>query len=462
MSNFEIFKSQRNKDVLFWKGFVYNEDGMLLDGAQRFRCRDRKCKGKVSFFKANRTLIEVSSHNHSNESTKSQVEISRKKIKTRAIETSERPKDIVAKEIITLNNRERCEAPKLKSMLDSVTRLRSKEFSHGILSQAGEDIPDSLKFTSKGHEFLMYDSGFDSYERFLIYCSQEQLIYLRKSKTWLIDGTFRCAPRDFNQMISIRGMISGKAYALAFIIINSKRERLYQKAFEILREKLNCSPQNIITDFEKGLIGATKMVFPEAHNYGCQFHHSQATWRKVQELGLASDFHNNEQIRIVYKKLMSLSFFPETEVLAVFNHLKTSFLLEATNEGVKTFINYFEKNYIMGTESSHYNINFWSCYHRVVNNIPRTINSSEAWHRSVNFQTVVKHPNLAKLVEVLQTEEDLTSFSLTRVCSGVEVPTPNIDYKKEWKLREVLRDHQIYDLESYFDTLFLIHTWKVE
>ena len=53
-----------------------------------------------------------------------------------------------------------------------------------------------------------------------------------------------------------------------------------------------------------------------------------------------------------------------------------------------------------------------------------------------------EHPNL---VDILKTEEDLTSFTLTRMCSSNEKPT---DFKNEWQTKGVLKNHDIYSVDS--------------
>ena len=145
-----------------------------------------------------------------------------------------------------------------------------------------------------------------------------------------------------------------------------------------------------------------------------------------------------------------------------FYQLKSTFFSETSNVGVRKFIEYFDRTYMSTTSSSQYQIGFWSCYDRVLKNIPRTINTSEAWHKSLNYQAAVKHPNLAKLVDILKTEEDLTSFTLTRVSSGIEIPTCKSDLKKEWQIRGVLKSRNIFNVDSYLEALEAIYQWKTD
>lgn len=51
-------------------------------------------------------------------------------------------------------------------------------------------------------------------------------------------------------------------------------------------------------------------MLPESAVKGCYFHFGQVLWTKVQNLGLAREFKENEEVRDAIKKFIALSFVP--------------------------------------------------------------------------------------------------------------------------------------------------------
>ena len=50
-------------------------------------------------------------------------------------------------------------------------------------------------------------------------------------------------------------------------------------------------------DYEVAAIQALKSIFPSCKISGCFYHFTQYLWKKIQELGLAVDYKNNEEVR---------------------------------------------------------------------------------------------------------------------------------------------------------------------
>lgn len=64
---------------------------------------------------------------------------------------------------------------------------------------------------SDGHRFLLYDNGIvdengkcNADERIVIFATDEVLLNLAKSSTWMMDGNFALAPVIFQQLYVIR------------------------------------------------------------------------------------------------------------------------------------------------------------------------------------------------------------------------------------------------------------------
>ena len=78
-----------------------------------------------------------------------------------------------------------------------------------------------------------------------------------------------------------------------YILLNSKRELLYETVFEsIIRNILKTSGcdlnfETIVTNQEIALINSIKKVFPKSQRISCLFHYKQNILRNLKSYGLA-------------------------------------------------------------------------------------------------------------------------------------------------------------------------------
>ncbi|CAF3909176.1 unnamed protein product [Rotaria sp. Silwood1] len=77
----------------------------------------------------------------------------------------------------------------------------------------------------------------------------------------------------------------------------------------------------IMSDFESGLISASKVEFPEVERRGCMFHHMQAMHRQVQQIGLATAYKEPEIPRDVLRQVFSLCLMPKDRVESHYQRL---------------------------------------------------------------------------------------------------------------------------------------------
>ena len=125
---------------------------------------------------------------------------------------------------------------------------------------------------------------------------------------------------------------------------------------------------------------------------------------------------------------------------------------------------YFEDNYICGNNGTDptYPISFWSTHDRVLQGIPKTNNSLEAWHSNISKVIVIvsPHPNIARCLEVLKQEEQFVSIQLKRLFSGVEIETTRSNFKELYKLQKLLENRDLYDDEGFSNALMTLQKWK--
>jgi hypothetical protein len=127
---------------------------------------------------------------------------------------------------------------KFKSLLDKCRRIKNAKYAD--YNSKFDDIPIFLQRDLQSQQFLQFDKGAGSLNRFLILFSNRNINYLETVETVLVDGTFWSVPSDFTQLITFNCFLFGKYYPLCFIIMNSKTQVSYIEAFSKLNELVKC------------------------------------------------------------------------------------------------------------------------------------------------------------------------------------------------------------------------------
>ncbi|KAI0979699.1 hypothetical protein GJ496_004653 [Pomphorhynchus laevis] len=319
------------------------------------------------------TFLTHKDHNHNNEKSKI---IKKQLLRAVVIESTESER--LTLEIITNNT----------SVLDDevVTDLYTYKYKASRINMAKnlryktsneelDDIPELLKKDLNGNPFVKYDNR-NLTRRIIIMFSDFAAEYFTDAEDILVDKTSWCVPGQFYQLCTFKVKVFGNLVPLVYILLPNKAEATYLEAFTILKTLLNISVSYIITDFEMGLINALKASF-ESTMGGCTSHLGQAAYMKLQRCGLSSLYNSDENFRRLIKMFLNLTYSPPDRVPTFFSLISENLLLNYSDAA--ELIEYFKRQYI-GDESrsSIYSILFWNCCLRVLNSIPRTINSLEA------------------------------------------------------------------------------------
>ncbi|RGB21452.1 hypothetical protein C1646_634599, partial [Rhizophagus diaphanus] len=98
-------------------------------------------------------------------------------------------------------------------------------------------IPESMKKTLNGSNFLIKDSTLDHNNRILIFTTVANLKQLELSSFWIMDGTFKTVPTIFKQLYTIHGSIGGNENSqimpLVYALMTSKSGKCYKGYFKI-------------------------------------------------------------------------------------------------------------------------------------------------------------------------------------------------------------------------------------
>ena len=168
---------------------------------------------------------------------------------------------------------------------------------------ADVNLQDDFKKTSNQADFLQYDSGPESQNRILVF-SPDSLERLADAETFYMDGTFSVAPRPFKQLYTIRIPFKDVSMTAVYAFLPNKRQETYTELFQAIVDKCNnrnlqLNVQTIVTDFEDAVLRAVAAVFGRQINHqGCFYHLTQATWRKIQHLGLVPLYNTDDDFRL--------------------------------------------------------------------------------------------------------------------------------------------------------------------
>ena len=151
---------------------------------------------------------------------------------------------------------------------------------------------------------------------------------------------------------------------------------------------------------------------------GCYFHLSQSMYRKIGKYGLIAAYSiKNSKVRRYYKYLQTLAFIPSDDVEFAFSQVK-----KPAPALFSPMTKYFERYYIgplkKGSKTirteARYPIATWNVYERTINDLPRTNNSTEAWHNQF-AQAIREHPSSYELIEEMLLEQKNTEYTHARI-----------------------------------------------
>ncbi|CAF4495412.1 unnamed protein product, partial [Rotaria magnacalcarata] len=280
-----------------------------------------------------------------------------------------------------------------------------------------------------------FDSGPGDH-RLIIFSSPEQLKILEETEEILIDGTFKVTPAIFTQLYTIHGVYRNCVFPLVFALLSDKQQQTYQRLINELRRLCpSWNPKSVMIDFEKGAINAFQGTFTTLSISGCFFHLQKSIQRKLQNLGLKTNYENDSKFACDVNKIAALAFLLPSDVNQGFDDLYGSalaFLLPSdVNQGfddlygslpsiLEPVLDYSEDTYIgrrrpNGRATPRYPVNLWNMHQRTINNSMRTNNQTEAWHRRLNSVIQCEHPSLWIFIQSLQKEENYIRCQLVKV-----------------------------------------------
>ena len=107
--------------------------------------------------------------------------------------------------------------------------------------------------------------------------------------------------------------------------------------------------------------------------------------------------------------LAASAFVPEPDVIIAFEAVPEDFPLDG-----QAVIDYFEDTSIGRLRpGGHrrvplFDLGLWNMYNQALDDLPRTNNAVEGWHRNFQANVGVYHPNFWKFIDILKREQNVT------------------------------------------------------
>jgi hypothetical protein len=134
--------------------------------------------------------------------------------------------------------------------------------------------------------------------------------------------------------------------------------------------------------------------------------------------GMSREYKQNFKFQSKFKLILALAFVPNHKVTFEYEKLLDYFLNTTTEESLINCLLWFEKNYIKNQNYKKSNSNteyfIWSVYDNIINDLPKTSNSLEGWHRALNSRISHKNPSLCELFKELQAEQNCNEVQILK------------------------------------------------
>lgn len=451
---FELFKTKRGKDLIFYKNYFFTLHSNRADSLL-WRCQDRGCLTRlITSLDKEKIFNVLNAHNH----ILSENDISKKQLFS-SVKVLAENSAYSTHQVYSMTTSARASYEMPITNKDTVYKIiRNARKRKSIIVDHKRNLEELNIKTLRGENFCIFDSGVDTDDRIVILGTDNNLGHLQNGKILIADGTFKVCPKEFEQLYVIHGMIASNVFALVYILLKTKKEVDYLRAFNKVVEKCKFNfPESIIIDFEFAAYVAFKKA-TKSKIYFCLFHFGQIIWRQIQALKLSNEFLVNRKFRFFMKCVTSLAFVPSDFVEIEYTKLlKESKSFEHLN--LTTFFQYFEKNYLSGTR---YPIASWNAHRRILEDIPLTSNSAEVFNRHFYGKFDQSHPGLSTFFEKLKVNQSSIENDIEYRLSNIE-NFSNTKYKiKLESIKVVCRNYSTYCNMTYLYLITKLYSWKFD
>lgn len=239
---------------------------------------------------------------------------------------------------------------------------------------------------------------------------------------------------------------------LVYALLPNKTQETYERLFEALKQlEPRLQPTTVMIDFEIAAKQAIASVFPQASIVGCYFHLGQSLWRRVQSEGLQQQYQDDADFALLIRHLLALAFVPLDDMEDAFEEVVNIYPPQAGR-----LLDYFEDTYLGRPQrrgrrrGAVFLPQMWNQYDRVINNLPRTNNATEGWHRAFQCNVGSHHPTIWAFIAVLQREESKQRVSVQQAIAGQPPTKKRKRYEAvDKRIRNIVGDYNNREFVDY-------------
>lgn len=444
--------SEKGKKLLVIEGYKFSFQKNLTGNKKRWTCASRKtlCKAYVKTEGVEVVIIEsMLEHNHDRipEECLNRQTLSNSVKRAAVDDICERPMKLIRREL-QKSDPETLTTADIQRVRKNLHYARCKQLPK--LPKTREEFQELLKLqeikTNKSENFIVKNDGISN---IVIFSCESNLQFLCGLSDLYVDGTFNYCPKYYLQLFTIHGQRNGNYIPLVFCLLPNKSVSSYAQTFMYVKDeckKLNftLSPKVITADFETAIHKSIAEVFPETKIKGCRFHLGQSWYRKIQELGLSSEYNKNREEESEKTRFLTYIFglpFLHPENVGDCFALDLS-ELKPDCHIITKFCDYLVDNYI--DENSKFPPHIWAEHS---SSLLRTTNGCESFHSKYNASFYTPHPNINQFLNVLLNFQ-IDTYVKMRSCNKAKQVYDSRVLKRKTFLEKKIKEKQIAGLRD--------------
>ncbi|RMZ97726.1 hypothetical protein BpHYR1_052021 [Brachionus plicatilis] len=291
---------------------------------------ERGLKGKYNFLNFNYWYFEIRK--------KTENDPEDRKYSKRSKQTIENPRTIINDALSNLPRSSTHLIASKENLTQQISRVRRRQ--NGLSKSNPKNrmemsIPEELRKTNSGSDFVPFDSGENDPDRLIILAINENLIVVL--------------------LFTINVLVNGRNIPVLYAFLADKTEKIYTRLFEFIKSRVNNEPENLFCDFEKGVLNSIEKCYKRTNISGCWFRLVSNLYKHVQSNGLVTAYKSrtDNRFRKCFKYLKFLHLIPPQDF-----YIGKQLDNDASKRAVPL-----------------YPIKYWNVHKRILKDLPRTKNN---------------------------------------------------------------------------------------